>query len=259
MHVVLLAVGTAVSILGLVLIAWAMPVDLAALGHTLVLAGTVALVGSLIMLGIGSAIRQLRRIAQALEARPAQRALATDEEVAPRLHSPVLTPPSEPRFAPLVEPPPIPSELVAPVGEPGEQLPQEAAPEAATEQLTAIDVVSEPPPAFEPPEAPPPEPRPRPEPVAPPTPERVFDAVWSGETDVRGRDTVAAAASATLVAERPAPPLAAEPEVRIFKSGVIDGMAYTLYTDGSIEAQLADGTVTFASIDDLRAYLAARE
>jgi hypothetical protein len=61
------------------------------------------------------------------------------------------------------------------------------------------------------------------------------------------------------VAERPPPPLAAEPEVRIFKSGVIDGMAYTLYTDGSIEAQLADGTLmTFASIDELRAYLAAR-
>ena len=36
-------------------------------------------------------------------------------------------------------------------------------------------------------------------------------------------------------------------------------MAYTLYTDGSIEAELAHGTVKFASIDELRAYLAARE
>ena len=50
-----------------------------------------------------------------------------------------------------------------------------------------------------------------------------------------------------------------EPEATIFKSGVIDGMAYTLYTDGSIEAELAHGTVKFASIDELRAYLAARE
>jgi hypothetical protein len=49
------------------------------------------------------------------------------------------------------------------------------------------------------------------------------------------------------------------PEVAIFKSGVIDGMAYTLYTDGSIEAELARGTVKFSSIDELRAYLAARE
>ncbi len=43
--------------------------------------------------------------------------------------------------------------------------------------------------------------------------------------------------------------------VAILKSGVVDGMAYTLYTDGSIEAQLASGTVRFASIGELRAHL----
>lgn len=43
--------------------------------------------------------------------------------------------------------------------------------------------------------------------------------------------------------------------VTILKSGVIDGMAYTLYTDGSIEAQLPNGLMRFASIDDLRTYL----
>jgi hypothetical protein len=43
--------------------------------------------------------------------------------------------------------------------------------------------------------------------------------------------------------------------VTILKSGVIDGMAYTLYTDGSIEAQLPSGLMRFASIDDLRTYL----
>jgi hypothetical protein len=43
--------------------------------------------------------------------------------------------------------------------------------------------------------------------------------------------------------------------VEILKSGVIDGMAYTLYTDGSIEAQLPQGTLRFGSIDDLRAHL----
>jgi hypothetical protein len=32
-------------------------------------------------------------------------------------------------------------------------------------------------------------------------------------------------------------------------------MAYTLYTDGSIEAQLPQGIVRFASIDELRAHL----
>jgi hypothetical protein len=36
-------------------------------------------------------------------------------------------------------------------------------------------------------------------------------------------------------------------------------MAYTLYTDGSIEAQLAQGTVRFASIEDLRIHLEQHE
>jgi hypothetical protein len=41
----------------------------------------------------------------------------------------------------------------------------------------------------------------------------------------------------------------------ILKSGVIDGMPYTLYADGSIEAQLPQGMVKFASVDALRAHL----
>jgi hypothetical protein len=43
--------------------------------------------------------------------------------------------------------------------------------------------------------------------------------------------------------------------VAILKSGVVDGMAYTLYTDGSIEAQLPQGTVRFGSIAELRAHI----
>ena len=53
----------------------------------------------------------------------------------------------------------------------------------------------------------------------------------------------------------------AEPEtkpraVAVLKSGVVDGMAYTLYVDGSIEAELPQGTVRFASIHELRNHLA---
>jgi hypothetical protein len=81
-------------------------------------------------------------------------------------------------------------------------------------------------------------------------------------------------ASATPEAEpqpAPAPPVpaAAEPEDRqvesapeeepraaaILKSGVVDGMAYTLYADGSIEAKLPHGTVRFGSIAELRAHI----
>jgi hypothetical protein len=41
----------------------------------------------------------------------------------------------------------------------------------------------------------------------------------------------------------------------ILKSGVVDGMAYTLYADGSIEAKLPHGTVKFGSIAELRAHI----
>jgi hypothetical protein len=41
----------------------------------------------------------------------------------------------------------------------------------------------------------------------------------------------------------------------ILKSGVVDGMAYTLYADGSIEAKLPHGTVRFGSIAELREHI----
>jgi hypothetical protein len=57
-------------------------------------------------------------------------------------------------------------------------------------------------------------------------------------------------AQAHAPAPAPEPPLPA-----ILKSGVVDGMAYTLYADGSIEAKLPHGTVRFGSIAELRAHI----
>ncbi len=48
---------------------------------------------------------------------------------------------------------------------------------------------------------------------------------------------------------------AVDPSGSVLKSGVVDGLAYTLYTDGSIEAKLPDGTVRFGSISELRAHI----
>jgi hypothetical protein len=62
------------------------------------------------------------------------------------------------------------------------------------------------------------------------------------------------AAAPPSVPPEPRPSVEAQP-ASILKSGVIDGMAYTLYTDGSIEAQLPQGTVHFASIEELRQHL----
>jgi hypothetical protein len=55
---------------------------------------------------------------------------------------------------------------------------------------------------------------------------------------------------------RPEPAPVGEPHAAaILKSGVVDGMAYTLYADGSIEAKLPNGTVRFGSIAELRAHI----
>jgi hypothetical protein len=55
---------------------------------------------------------------------------------------------------------------------------------------------------------------------------------------------------------RPAAPAPEAPAtVSILKSGVVDGMAYTLYSDGSIEAQLPQGTLRFGSIAELRNHI----
>jgi hypothetical protein len=94
-------------------------------------------------------------------------------------------------------------------------------------------------------------------------PSESFDAVWpaegqaarSGSRDAEPRFERSArpAAEAPQYAE-PAPAPAGEPAA-ILKSGVVDGMAYTLYADGSIEAKLPHGTVRFGSIAELRAHI----
>jgi hypothetical protein len=54
----------------------------------------------------------------------------------------------------------------------------------------------------------------------------------------------------------PAVPAQRNPDAeKVVRSGVIGGMAYTLYADGSIEAELPIGTVRFDSINDLQQHV----
>jgi len=53
-------------------------------------------------------------------------------------------------------------------------------------------------------------------------------------------------------------PAANSPAGTVYRSGVIDGMAYSLFMDGSIEAELPSGRVKFATIDELQQYLVSR-
>lgn len=95
-----------------------------------------------------------------------------------------------------------------------------------------------------------------------------FDAAWSADARPAKRaesepspasemGQVQADQAAPVQDRRPEPAALEEPQgaAAILKSGVVDGMAYTLYTDGSIEAKLPDGTVRFGSIAELRAHI----
>jgi hypothetical protein len=76
----------------------------------------------------------------------------------------------------------------------------------------------------------------------------------------RAPSTFAEANATAASADRypPAPPNEDPPPVTVLKSGVVDGMAYSLYSDGSIEAQMPEGMMRFASIDELRSHLDQR-
>jgi hypothetical protein len=104
---------------------------------------------------------------------------------------------------------------------------------------------------------------PEPSPEPPEEPEEAdFEAVWP-PPDTRAAEHPAPEPSQPPAAKPKAPEPARETaalaserrNVAILKSGVVDGMGYTLYVDGSIEAELPQGTLRFASINDLREHL----
>jgi hypothetical protein len=122
-----------------------------------------------------------------------------------------------------------------------------------------------PPPTFQPASGAGAEPRRAP---AAPAPER-FDAVRLStyrDPDPEGAPEQLAEAplsGGTGAAEVKSPPLspaqaagsAAIRPVRILKSGMINDVGYTLFSDGSIETQTPTGVLRFGSIDDFRRHL----
>lgn len=107
-----------------------------------------------------------------------------------------------------------------------------------------------------------------------------FDEAWPEPERARGDQLRRRASEASIAEDRPAaepapapnpaatPAPAAEPqqaeaqdqpaEVTLLKRGEVDGMAYSLYSDGSMEAQMPEGMMRFASIEELRSYLDQR-
>jgi len=93
----------------------------------------------------------------------------------------------------------------------------------------------------------------------------MFDTFWpKGPRPGGAGNTATAAAQASepepslepSPVDYPAPAeTPAQPGLSVLKSGVVDGMAYTLYSDGSIEAELPQGVLRFGSITELRNHI----
>jgi hypothetical protein len=257
MHLIPLALGIAAILIGIAMVAFGIPNNDFGIGNTLIAAGTTAIAGGLILLGLWVAVLQLQRLLAVLEPRsarasPGRGAPSDSERGRHQGESARLAPFEDPRLAP----------------------------EAAADREPASDPESEPagrmgwlPPEREP------EPRGEPAPsaerrapreeesswemfapsrAANPARERSFDAIWPSDRAREGREPAQPGDRGR--ADRgpdQGPAAAPEPQpATILKSGVINGMAYTLYTDGSIEAELPQGTLRFGSLEELRDYLA---
>jgi hypothetical protein len=274
MMVLLLIAGIGFLLAGVLTIGFGIPVKEFSFGNTLILTGTVAASSGLIMLGLWMVVRELKNIARRLgpavaredEGLPFSPDLQAAENASnadPSAPSPPWQEDAGSRDRGEVPSAPEPVEAASAAKQRRNLLfssssrrERERA-QARTGDPTAPDA--------------------RPAPAAPPGsdspegPRATFEDAWpkterSRTADApsrrsgRATSTFTEAGADAAGAERQAPAARKEepPPVTVLKSGVVDGMAYSLYSDGSIEAQMPEGMMRFASIDELRAHLDQR-
>lgn len=285
MSVLLFVVGAIATVAGVGMVGYGIPINEFSFGNTLIVAGTTLAVGGLVIIAIGAAVSKLQQITEAITARSPRRLELFEHPGSTRaapMQDRIPFPPRTKAAPPRSELPPVETSTAAevpadenavastapvlrnpdvPLAERREvkeyeelslslRQPTAAPGEYAKEQPTLPPA---PPvmekragPAIDAPLRSPPRGRPH---------TTSFDAVWPPES------RASRAAQETKPEPQPEPPQAdvvrEEPgEPAILKSGVVDGMGYTLYVDGSIEAELPQGTLRFASINELREHLA---
>jgi hypothetical protein len=273
MIIALQIAGIVAVLVGLVTIGFGIPVKEFSFGNTLILTGTVGLCTGMILLGLSVVATELKMLGRRF-------VVASRPAAEPRARASLPPLPAEAPPAPLapVEPPAAPPAGPAVWQEPHMQAepvpPPPALPPAKSKRNllfesnvrkereragaagSADPASGEPGIPLEPASS---------EQGAPPA---TFEDAWpraargrAGEVPPQRRNSRIAAQTvesrASAAAEGPAPPEQA-PAVTVLKSGVVDGMAYSLYSDGSIEAQMPEGMMRFASIDELRAHLDQR-
>ncbi|MBR1231543.1 DUF308 domain-containing protein [Bradyrhizobium sp. AUGA SZCCT0182] len=296
MMVGMLVAGTGLVLAGLLAIGYGITINEFSTGNTLILSGVTGFCTGAIMLGLGVAVRELKNIAWQLGAgvsRPRGEAMVRpvlppgmlpeagsgDGGVPFKLET-AESAGGEPAAPAAASPSPPPWQGEAATRErprsdlPTESEPAEAAPKpkrnllfsstSRKERERAQARTSEP----LPPDLLSPDLRPNP-PAAPPPPVPAetqppsFDDAWPKPERSRPGETPpprrAGRTPPAFDEPNGAPPRNdQQPAVTVLKSGVVDGMAYSLYSDGSIEAQMPEGMMRFASIDELRTHLDQR-
>jgi len=282
MPVILLLLGIVTTIAGAFLVVSGVTFRDGTLDTEAITPGVIAAIGGLLLIGMGLAVRELQRIERALAARPMPRASRTADTLAgipaaettePSVRIPFPSKPrSNPQAVPLgdhskpvaaeetsAEPmrakfPTLPGCEAGPlVEENADEVRQPAAATvgrggngaSAARMAPRLDA------------------KPRAAVVSDTANVSGLKAFLSGKLRRDGRTDSAQVTAVAKSAERPAPE--SEPKsapairpmdaVSVLKSGVVEGMAYTLYSDGSIEAQLPQGTLRFGSITALREHI----
>jgi hypothetical protein len=283
MMFVMLVAAVGLVLAGLLAIGFGIPIKEFSTGNTLIIAGVIGVCTGLIMLGLWMTVRELKNIARRLSTGlPETRGEAVRPvlPVTPALDAApgpgAVFPDEQPRGSvpfPPAAPPPWQNESVLrdhPIPEPThpEPPPAGARPKrnllfsstSRKERERAQARGGEP---LSPPELLSSDLRSKP-PAIPPVetaepPPAAFEDAWPraerGSPLPRRGGRTPPPTTETSVGP---PRTEDQPAVTVLKSGVVDGMAYSLFSDGSIEAQMPEGMMRFASIDELRAHLDQR-
>jgi len=255
MMIAMMVAGIGAVLAGLMAILFGIPIKEFGFGNTLILIGVLGVCTGLILLALSAVVAELKVIARRLmdtrvppetRPRPILPSAPTQAEDSPVSAAPSVAPLSmqddiPPRGAP---PPEVEPTEAAPPAKPKRNLLFSSSVRKDRERVPGAE--AEPPPAN-------------------------FDDAWpkpdrgrGGDVSPQRRSTRAPSgpveANAGVAPERNPPPAPSEgqPAVTVLKSGVVDGMAYSLYSDGSIEAQMPEGLMRFASLDELTAHIDRR-
>jgi hypothetical protein len=295
MPIVLLLLGVVTTAAGLVLIGTGLIPRDGAFQTEILTPGTIAAVGGLLLIAFGMAVREMRRIERSFATRSPSRPARADEVVAAALNvaSPAPSLPEIKQEPPPL--PVVPAAAEAPHAEQAiierlrakiptiprvengraaetpdlsQALRETAGLEESVAEVKGVATVARAANGSVPVRS---VPRMEIKPRLAATPDKgkgsVFNAFWPATPG--GRDKAAGPAPPPAPSSSPEPRLGgAEPvqtvlapagshaaPVSVLKTGVVEGMAYTLYSDGSIEAQLPQGTLRFGSISALRSHI----